>query len=44
MPTTGMPADGLMKALLRQKHEAFVRQIGLVDISESEKQELLMPD
>jgi hypothetical protein len=44
MPTAGMPAEGLMKALLRQKHEAFVRQIGLIDISESEEQELLMPD
>jgi len=44
MPATGMPADGLMKVLPRQKHEAFVRQIGLVDISESKEQELLMPD
>jgi len=44
MSTTGMPADGLMKALPRQKHEAFVRQIGLIDISESEEQELPMPD
>jgi len=44
MPATGMPADGLIKALPRQKHEAFVRQIGLVDIEESEEQELLMPD
>ena len=43
MSTTGIPADGLMKALLRQKHEAFVRQIDLVDISESEELEL-MPD
>jgi len=31
--TTEMLADGLTKALPRQQHEAFVRQIGLVDIS-----------
>ena len=27
-----MPADGLTKALPRQKHEKFVKQLGLVDI------------
>ena len=32
IPTDEMPADGLTKALPRQKHEAFVRQLGLVDI------------
>ena len=32
VPTTDMPADGLTKGLTRQKHEAFVRQLGLVDI------------
>ena len=30
--TDSMPADGFTKALPRQKHEAFVRQLGLVDI------------
>jgi hypothetical protein len=30
--TTEMPADGFTKALPRQKHEAFVRQLNLVDI------------
>jgi hypothetical protein len=30
--TTEMPADGLTKALPRQKHEAFIRQLRLVDI------------
>ena len=33
LPTDDMPADGLMKALPRQKHEVFVRQLGLVDIT-----------
>jgi len=28
-----MPADGLTKALLRQKHDDFVRQLRLVDIT-----------
>ena len=28
-----MPADGLTKALSRQKHEKFVQDSGLVDIS-----------
>jgi hypothetical protein len=32
--TTDMPADGLTKALPRQRHEVFVRQLGLVDISD----------
>jgi hypothetical protein len=32
VPTTEMPADGLTKALSTQKHQAFIRQIGLVDI------------
>jgi hypothetical protein len=34
IPTAEMPADGLTKALPRQKHENFVRQLGLVDIRE----------
>jgi hypothetical protein len=34
MPTAEMPADGLTKQLPRQKHEEFVRQLNLVDISE----------
>jgi len=33
VPTHQMPADGLKKQLSRQKHEEFVRQLGLVDIS-----------
>ena len=33
--TTEMPADGLTKALPRQKHEAFVRQLRLVDIKDT---------
>jgi hypothetical protein len=36
--TTEMPADGLTKALPRQKHEDFVRQLGLIDIRERLKQ------
>jgi hypothetical protein len=32
VPTTEMPADGLTKALSTQKHQAFIQQIGLVDI------------
>jgi hypothetical protein len=28
-----MPADGLTKALPRQKHDIFIKQLGLVDIS-----------
>jgi len=30
--TTNMRADGLTKALPRQRHETFIRQLGLVDI------------
>ena len=30
---SNMPADGLTKALPRQKHQDFVRQLRLVDIS-----------
>ena len=30
--TTEMPADGLTKALPRQKHEAFLWQLNMVDI------------
>ena len=33
VPTADMPADGLTKALLRQKNEEFVRQLNLVNIS-----------
>src|SRR2546423_9771145 len=36
--TAEMPADGLTKALPRQKHENFVRQLGLVDIRERLKE------
>ena len=32
VPTKDMPADGLTKALPRQRHESFIRQLGLVDI------------
>jgi hypothetical protein len=33
IPTAEMPADGLTKALPRQKHEIFVKQLGLIDIA-----------
>lgn len=33
-PTAAMVADGLTKALPRQKHETFVHQLNLVDIKE----------
>jgi hypothetical protein len=29
-----MPAESLMKALPRQKHEKFLQQLGMVDIQE----------
>ena len=32
--TTEMPADGFTKALPRQRHEAFLSQLGLVDIGD----------
>jgi hypothetical protein len=32
VPTSQMPADGFTKELPRQKHEEFVRQLGLVDL------------
>jgi len=32
VPTAEMPADGLTKALPRQKHETFIKQLDLVDI------------
>ena len=34
IPTADMPADGLTKALPRQRHEIFIRQLGLIDIRE----------
>ena len=33
VPTADMPADGFTKILPRQKHENFVRQLGLAEIS-----------
>ena len=33
IPTGQMPADGLTKALPWQKHQNFVCQLGLVDLS-----------
>ena len=33
IPTAEMPADGLTKALPRQKHDVFIKQLGLVDIA-----------
>ena len=33
VPTSEMPADGLTKELPQQKHEAFIRQLHLADIS-----------
>ena len=38
--TTEMPADGLTKALPRQKHEAFIRQLNMVDIGSLIRQNL----
>ena len=32
VPTTEMPVDGLTKPLSHQKHEAFIRLLGLVEI------------
>ena len=32
IPTADMPADGLTKALPTQKHNTFLKQLGLVDI------------
>lgn len=32
VPTGQMVADGLTKVLPRQKHEAFVKMLGLVDV------------
>ena len=34
VPTNEMPADGLTKHLPRQKHEAFLKQLNLVDITD----------
>ena len=31
-PTAEMPADGLTKSLVRQKHNEFVRQLGLENV------------
>ncbi len=33
LETSAMPADGLTKPLPPQKHSAFVRQLGLVEIN-----------
>lgn len=33
LKTDQMPADGLTKALPRQKHEAFIKLVGMMDIS-----------
>ena len=33
LPTAEMPADGLTKALPRQKHDEFVRQLRLADLT-----------
>jgi len=32
LPTAEMPADGLTKALPHQKHDIFIKQLGLVNI------------
>lgn len=36
IPTKAMPADGFTKALPHQKHEEFMKMIGLVHISKLE--------
>ena len=33
IPTSGMPADGLTKALPRQRHEEFVSMLNLVNVN-----------
>jgi hypothetical protein len=33
IPTSSMPADGLTKALPRQRHEEFVRMLNLVNVN-----------
>jgi hypothetical protein len=38
-----MLTDGLTKALPRQKHETFIKQLGLIDISGHLHQEQLRP-
>jgi hypothetical protein len=38
VPTAEMPADGLTKALPRQRFEIFLKQLGLVDISDHIKE------
>ena len=39
MPTTSIAADSLIKALPCQKHEAFIKQLNLVDIEKRIKSE-----
>ena len=34
IPTSSIAADGLIKALLCQKHKAFIEQLNLVDVKE----------
>jgi hypothetical protein len=34
VPIGQMPADGFMKALLKQKHDVFVQQLNLVDLGD----------
>ena len=50
LPTAYMPADGLTKMLPRQRHETFVKQLGLrkltatkVDNKDPSKEQLLYP-
>jgi antitoxin component of MazEF toxin-antitoxin module len=38
LPTNEMPADGLTKALPRQRHEQFIKQLNLIDIGARLKQ------
>lgn len=40
IPTAQMPADGLTKALPRQKHERFIQQLGLTDVGYQLKEDL----
>jgi Reverse transcriptase (RNA-dependent DNA polymerase) len=44
VPTSEMPADGFTKALGRQKHEAFCKMLGLVDVTQRLNQELRMEE
>ena len=43
-PTAEMPADGLTKSLVRQKHAEFVRQLGLENVHQLLTAQVDTPD